>query len=136
MDLEVVAQVIAYAAVGLTVLVGGFLVLDLLTPGSLGQLVMDRNPNAAVLSSGILVALGLVLWFAIFFSDVGWDGLDDAAVYGAIGVAAQAAGFLVLDLLIPGRLGGIVEEPRLHPAAFFAAAGQLAVALVVCASLS
>ncbi len=136
MDIDVIAQVIAYAAVGLAVLAGGFLVLDLLTPGKLGQLVMDRNPNAAILSSGILVSLGLILFFAIFFSDVGWGGLDDAAVYGVVGVAAQAAGFFVLDLLIPGRLASICEEPTLHPAAFVAAAGQFAVALVVCASLT
>ena len=136
MELEAVAQVIAYSAVGLVVLVVGFLVLDLLTPGSLGRLVMERNVNAAVLASGALLGLGLVLWFAIFFSDAGWDGLDDAAVFGAVGVVTQAAGFVVIDLLIPGRLAAITEQPTLHPAAFFAAAGQLAVALVVCASLT
>lgn len=136
MDFEVVAQVLAYSAVGIVVLLLGFFVLDLLTPGSLGQLVMDRNPNAAVLSAGILVSLGLVLWFAIFFSDVGWDGLDDAAVYGVVGVIAQAAGFVALDLIIPGRLGAITEERTLHPAAFVAAAGQVAVALVVAAALT
>ncbi len=134
--LEIVAQIIAYSAVGLAVLVAGFVVLDLLTPGKLGELVMERNPNAAVLSAGILVSLGLILWFAIFFSDAGWDGLDNAAVYGVIGVLAQAAGFVVLDLLTPGRLGAIACEPKLHPAAFVAAAAQLAVALVVCASLT
>lgn len=136
MDIETIAQAVAYTAVGLVVLAGGFLVLDLLTPGSLGQLVMDRNPNAAVLASGALVALGLVLWFAIFFSDAGWDGLDDAAVFGVVGVVSQAAGFFVLDLLIPGKLGSITDEERLHPAAFVAAAGQIAVALVVSASLT
>jgi len=134
--LELVAQVIAYSAVGLAVLVAGFVVLDLLTPGKLGALVMERNPNAAVLSAGILVSLGLILWFAIFFTGAGWDGLDDAAVYGAVGVLAQAAGFLVLDLLTPGRLGSIAADPKLHPAAGVAAAGQFAVALVVCASLT
>ena len=134
--LELVAQVIAYSAVGLAVLVAGFVVLDLLTPGKLGALVMERNPNAAVLSAGILVSLGLILWFAIFFTGAGWDGLDDAAVYGAVGVLAQAAGFLVLDLLTPGRLGSIATDPKLHPAASVAAAAQFAVALVVCASLT
>ncbi len=134
--LELVAQIIAYSAVGLAVLVAGVVVLDLLTPGKLGNLVMERNPNAAILSAGILVSLGLILWFAIFFSDAGWDGLDNAAVYGVIGVLAQAAGFVVLDVLTPGRLGAIATEPKLHPAAFVAAAAQLAVALVVCASLT
>ena len=134
--LELVAQVIAYSAVGLAVLVAGFVVLDLLTPGKLGTLVMERNPNAAMLSAGILVSLGLVLWFAIFFTGAGWDGLGDAAIYGAVGVLAQAAGFMVIDLLTPGRLGSITTEATLHPAAWVAVAAQLAVALVVCASLT
>lgn len=136
MDIELVAQVIAYSAVGLAVLVAGFYVLDTLTPGKLGQLVADGNPNAAVLASGILVSLGLVLWFAIFFTGAGWDGLGDAAVYGVVGVLTQAVAFFVLDLLVPGRLGSITEQPRLHPSAFVAAAAQLAIALIVCASLT
>lgn len=134
--LELVALTIAYSAVGLVVLVAGFVVLDLLTPGKLGELVMERNPNAAILSAGILVSLGLILWFAIYFPGRGWDGLVDAAVFGAVGVLAQAAGFLVLDLLTPGRLGAVATEPKLHPAVFVAAAAQLAIALVVCASLT
>ncbi len=137
MDIELVAQVLAYSAVGLVVLVVGFLVLDALTPGKLGRQVADGNPNASVLSAGILVSLGLILYFAIYFTGAGWDGLGDAAIYGLVGVVAQAAGFFVLDLLIPGRLGAIIlDRPGLHPAAWVAFAAQLAVALVVCASLT
>jgi hypothetical protein len=97
---------------------------------------MDGNPNAAVLAATALVSLGLILWFAIFFTGAGWNGLDDALVYGAVGVGAQAVGFLVLDALTPGRLGVVCEAPKLHPAAFVSAAVQLATALVVCASLT
>jgi uncharacterized membrane protein YjfL (UPF0719 family) len=134
--LELVAQVLAYSGVGLVVLVAGFFVIDALTPGRLGALVMDGNPNAAVLAATALVSLGLILWFAIFFTGAGWNGLDDALVYGAVGVGAQAVGFLVLDALTPGRLGVVCEAPKLHPAAFVSAAVQLATALVVCASLT
>jgi uncharacterized membrane protein YjfL (UPF0719 family) len=134
--LELVAQVLAYSGVGLVVLVAGFFVIDALTPGRLGALVMDGNPNAAVLAATALVSLGLILWFAIFFTGAGWNGLDDALVYGAVGVGAQAVGFMVLDALTPGRLGVVCEAPKLHPAAFVSAAVQLATALVVCASLT
>lgn len=136
MDIELVAQVFAYSAVGLVVLIVGFVVLDLLTPGKLGVLVMERKPNAAVLAAGILISLGLILWFAIFFTGGGWDGLLDAAVYGAVGVLAQAACFFVVELLTPNRFGDIAEDPVLHPAAWVAAAAQIAIALVVCASLT
>jgi uncharacterized membrane protein YjfL (UPF0719 family) len=134
--LELVGQVLAYSGLGLVVLVAGFFVIDALTPGKLGTLVMDGNPNAAILAASTLVSLGLILWFAIFFTGAGWGGLDDALVYGAVGVGAQAGGFVVLDLLTPGKLGAICLRETLHPASFVSAAVQIAVALVICASLT
>ena len=134
--LELVGQVLAYSGLGLVVLVAGFFVTDALTPGKLGTLVMDGNPNAAILAATTLVSLGLILWFAIYFTGAGWEGLDDALVYGAVGVGTQAVGFAVLDALTPGKLGVICEAPKLHPASFVSAAVQIAVALVVCASLT
>jgi uncharacterized membrane protein YjfL (UPF0719 family) len=134
---ELVLQVLAYTGVGLVVLIAGFYVLDLLTPGNLGKLVMEGNPGAALLSFVTLLSLGMVLWFAIFFTgNGGWDGLDDALVFGAVGVAAQAAGFFVLDLLTPGKLATTCFQPTLHPAAWVTAGVQLSVALVVSASLT
>ena len=135
--LELVAQVLVYSAIGLAILVAGFAVMDVLTPGNLGRLVMvDGNPNASVLAASTLVALGLVMWFAIYFTGAGWDGLDDAAVFGAVGVATQAAGFGLLEVLTPGRLRDVVLAPALTPATWVWAAVQLAIALVVCASLT
>jgi len=140
--LELVGQVLAYAGVGLAILVAGFFVLDLLTPGKLGQLVIDGNPNAAILSAATLVSLGLILWFAIFFTGGDWDGLDDTLVYGSVGVGAQLAGFMILDLLTPGKLGDVCMDvesgasTRFVPATWVAAALQFAVALIVCASLT
>jgi uncharacterized membrane protein YjfL (UPF0719 family) len=133
---ELVLQVLAYTGVGLGVLIAGFYVLDLLTPGRLGALVMEGNPGAALLAFVTLLSLGIVLWFAIFFTGAGWSGLDDALVFGAVGVAAQAAGFLLLDLLTPGKLATICFQPTLHPAAWVTAGVQLSVALVVSASLT
>jgi uncharacterized membrane protein YjfL (UPF0719 family) len=143
--LELVGQVLAYSGVGLAVLIAGFFVLDALTPGNLGKLVVDGNPNAAVLAAATLVSLGLVLWFAIFFTGAGWDGLDDALVYGAVGVGAQLVGFMLLDLLTPGKLGDVCmdvnpEDPaataRFVPATWVAGALQFAIALVIGASLT
>ena len=143
--IELVAQVLSYAGVGLGVLMAGFLVLDLITPGSLGKLVIDGNPNAAVLSAATLISLGLILWFAIFFTGAGWDGLDDALVYGAVGVGAQLVAFMILDLLTPGKLAdvcmdipadGSAGSARFVPATWVAASLQIAVALIICASLT
>ena len=134
--LELVPQVLAYTGVGLAVLIGGFIVLDLLTPGQLGHLVMEGNPSAGLLAATALVSLGLILYFAIYFTGAGWRGLDDAAVFGLVGVLAQAAGFFMLDMLIPGKLAAHAFDAKLHPAAWVAAGLQVAVALVVCASLT
>ena len=133
---ESVLQVLAYTGVGLAVLVAGFVVLDLLTPGKLGQLVMEGNKGAGLITATSLISLGLVLYFAIYFTGAGWNGLDDAVVFGIVGVAVQAAGFVILDMLIPGKLGKHCFEPGLHPAAWATAGIQLSVALIVCASLT
>lgn len=134
---ELVGQVVAYAGVGLGVLLLGFFVLDLLTPGSLGKQVMEGNMNAAILTASTLSSLGLILWFAIFFTGEGWDGLDEAAIFGAVGVAAQAIGFLLLDLLTPGKLRVVcMGSNKLHPATLVSASVQFAVALIICASLT
>lgn len=134
--LELVAQVLVYSSVGLAILFAGFAVMDLLTPGRLGRLVAEGSQNAALLAATTLVALGLVMWFAIFFTGAGWAGLDEAAVFGVVGVATQAAGFGVVELLIPGRMRDVVAERRLHPTTVVLSGAQLAIALVVCASLT
>ena len=133
---ELVLQVLAYSGVGLVVLVVGFYVLDLLTPGKLGHLVMEGNPGAGLLAATGLASLGLIMYFAIHFTGAGWDGLDDAAVFGLVGVLVQAVGFFVLDMVIPGKLGDHCFNPTLHPAAYVTAGIQVSVALVVCASLT
>ena len=133
---ESVLQVLAYTGVGLAVLMAGFLMLDLLTPGRLGHHIMNGNPGAGLLAATALFSLGLIQWFAIYFTGAGWSGLDEAAVYGAVGVVAQAVGFLILDLLIPGKLASHAFDEKLHPAAWVTAGLQLSVALIVCASLT
>jgi uncharacterized membrane protein YjfL (UPF0719 family) len=135
---ELVLLTLAYAGVGLVILVAGFFAVDLLTPGHLGRQVMeDRNVNAGLLLAAALFSLGLIQWFAVFFSGGGWSSLIDVVVFGVLGVALQAVGFLVLDALTPGRLGAIcMATERLHPAAGVAASVQVAVALVVCAALT
>ena len=134
--LEEVLQVLAYTGVGLVILVIGFVALDLITPGRLGQQVMEGNPGAGLLAATSLFSLGLIMYFAIYFTGAGWGGLDDAIVFGIVGVVTQVAGFFILDLLIPGKLAEHCFEPKLHPAAWATSGIQVAVALVICASLT
>jgi uncharacterized membrane protein YjfL (UPF0719 family) len=138
-DIELIGQVLAYTGVGLVILVIGFIALDLLTPGRLGTHVMEGNRGAGQIAATGLFSLGLILFFAIYFTGAGWNALDDAAIYGIVGVIVQAIGFFVLDLLIPGKLADHCFETagdRVHPAAFVTAGIQLSVALIICASLT
>jgi uncharacterized membrane protein YjfL (UPF0719 family) len=136
-----ILQALAYTGVGLIILIIGFFVLDLLTPGHLATEVVQGNKSAGVLAAVELMSLGLILWFAIYFNGGGWGALDDAAVFGLLGVAAQAASFKLIDLATPGHLavhswGDRDSHHRVTAAATWAAGAQVAVSLIVCAALT
>jgi uncharacterized membrane protein YjfL (UPF0719 family) len=129
---------ILYFLVGTAVLIIGFIVVDLLTPGKLRQLVfIDRRPNAVVIACANYIALGAVIISAIAnsYSQLG-QGLVGVAVYGLIGVVLQGIALLTLHFVIPGDFHEHVDEPELHPAAFAVAVMLLAVGGVTAAALS
>jgi uncharacterized membrane protein YjfL (UPF0719 family) len=128
----------AYTAVGIALLVLGFLVLDLLTPGRLGRhLVEARSVNAGIVLAAAYLGQGAIAFSTIWTNATSGFGsaLGYTVVFGIIGVLLQAAAFLVLDLLTPGRLGALVTEVDLHPAALVAAASEIAVAAIIIASI-
>jgi uncharacterized membrane protein YjfL (UPF0719 family) len=134
--LELVAQVLAYAGVGVIVLLVGFLATDLVTAGKLRTMVREGRPNAVVVSAATLVSLGLVTFFAIYYTGEDWDGLIDVAVFGAVGVVTQAAVLLIVDFAILGRVEELWTDTQLRLTVFVPAAAQVAAALIVSASLT
>ena len=129
---------ILYFLVGTTVLVLGFVVVDVLTPGKLRQLVfIDRRPNAVMLACANYIALAAVIISAITnsYSKLG-QGLVGVAVYGLIGVVLQGVAILSMHFVIPGDFHEHIDEPDLHPAAFATAVMLLAVGGVTAAALS
>ena len=129
----------AYSLLGIALLVAGFLALDLLTPGRLGQQIWrDRSANAAVVLSAGFLGLGAIEFTAIWTNS--GSGFGSALLwtlaFGLLGIVLQAVSFVVLDVLTPGRLGELVVEPELHPAAFVTAASQLAVSAIIVASIA
>lgn len=129
---------VLYFLVGTAVLIIGFTVVDVLTPGNLRQLVfIDRRPNAVVLACANYIALAAVIISAITnsYSQLG-QGLVGVAVYGLIGVVLQGIALLTLHFVIPGNFHEHVDEPELHPAAFAVAVMLLAVGGVTAAALS
>jgi uncharacterized membrane protein YjfL (UPF0719 family) len=129
---------IAFTILGATLLLGGFLLTDWLTPGDLRrQIWLERNRNAAVFLSSAVVGIALIVFTAIVTSAADLvEGLITTAVFGGAGLMLMAAVFWLVDALTPGRLGEIIIDPQPHPAVWVSSATNLAVALIVAASIS
>lgn len=134
---NVVAAVL-YFVVGIVVFGAGFVMTDVLTPGSLRELVfVAHRPNAVAVACGMYGALALVTTVAIIASSAELaQGLIDALVYGLVGVALQGLTLLVLEALVPGRFRDLIGDEKLHPGAVATAVILLAVGGVNAAALS
>jgi uncharacterized membrane protein YjfL (UPF0719 family) len=138
-DLAVgVGGTVAYAVVGVVLMGLGYGLVDLLTPGKLGELIWrERNPNAALVLLSGLAGVGLIVVTAILTSDDAIvRGLLSTVVYGLLGIVLMGAAFLLLDAVTPGKLGETVTEHALHPAAWVTAVVHLAVAGIIAASVT
>lgn len=133
-----VVATLLYFLVGMAVLVVGFVMVDVVTPGKLRQMVfVDRRPNAVVLTCAMYIALAVVIITAITnsYSQLG-QGLVGVAAYGLMGVILQGIALLTLHFVVPGSFHEHVDEPELHPAAFAIALMLLAVGGVTAAAVS
>ncbi|THV28386.1 DUF350 domain-containing protein [Glycomyces paridis] len=129
---------VAYSAVGIVLMVLGYLVTDWLTPGKLGELIWtERNMNAAILLASNVLGVGLIVVGAIWASEGNvLVGVVSTFVYGVIGLGAMSLAFLVLDWLTPGKLGAIVVAEGTQPAVWVSAAMHLALGGVIAMALS
>jgi uncharacterized membrane protein YjfL (UPF0719 family) len=154
--LESLGATLVYAVMGLGMLVLGYVLIDLLTPGHLGRaLVGDmgsigdvadgerrgRGPSygAAVILSSSILANGLVIFTALWTNVAA--GLGTAVlwtlVFGGLGLVLQAVAFVLVDAVVPGKLADVIfEHDRVHPAAWVMASAHLSVAGIVAASIA
>ncbi len=133
-----IGYAVAYTGVGVTLLTLGFFALDLLTPGHLGRHIWEeRSVNAGLVLAAGFLGQGAIAFTTIWTNATSGFGtaLGYTVVFGILGVLLQAAAFVVLDLITPGRLGAVVTEVRFHPASLVTAASQLAVAAIIVASI-
>ncbi len=137
--IEDLASVFAYGALGIGLLVVGFFVIDALTPGRLGQeLVERRSANAAIVVGAGLLAVGAVITSSIAASleDDLLKGLGSALGYGVAGIVLQGVAFRVMDTITPGRLGDVIYDRQVAPIAVVHAAFSLAVGAMLAASIA
>lgn len=118
-----VVSTVLYFLVGIVVLVAGFGMVDVLTPGKLRREVfVDRRPNAVVITAAMDVSLALVIVSAIkSSSDQLGQGLLDTLVYGLVGVVLQGIALAILESIVPGRFRGFIDSEEFHPASIAAA---------------
>jgi uncharacterized membrane protein YjfL (UPF0719 family) len=129
---------LAYALVGIVLLVLGFIALDLVTPGNLRTIVwVERSWNASLVVASGVVAIGAIVTTAIVTSeDEFLRGLSSAGGYGLLGVVLLGVSFWLVDRLTPGDLGQMLTEIDHHPAAYVTAASHLAVGAIVAAAIA
>jgi hypothetical protein len=131
-------QSIVFGVVGIALMVAGFLLVDVLTPGRLRDLIwVRRNTNAATLLIANQIGIAAIVFTAILTSYPDFArGLASTILFGLIGLGIMALAFLVLDWLTPGKLGEVVCADEPHPAARVSAATHLGAALFVCACIA
>ena len=148
--LESLGATVVYAVRGLGLLVLGYVLIDLLTPGHLGRALVGDAPDgegrgrgpsygAAVILSSSILANGLVIFTALWTNVAA--GLGTAVlwtlVFGVLGLVLQAVSFVLVDAVVPGKLADVIfEHDRVHPAAWVMASAHLAVAGIVAASIA
>lgn len=127
-----------YAGLGLVVLYLGWLAYDLLIPGKLGTILAEgKNLGVGLFTAAGQLGLGAIVFTAIWTNGGGLGtGLGWTVAFGALGVVLQVVAFLVLDAVTPGKLTDILNRAGMPPLALTAAANQLAVAAIVCASIA
>lgn len=136
---EELAAGLLYGLVGITLLVVGFFVIDMLTPGNLGRrLTVDRNRNAGIVAASAMLAIGLIVTSAIIASDGDLThGLGEAAGFGLVGIVLLAVAFGLIDLVTPGKLGeSVMGEEGHEPMVFVTSAALISVGGIVAAAIS
>lgn len=122
----------AYAAVGVILMIVGFYVIDLATPGRLSQVIRsERNPNATLLATSAMIAVGLIVAASIWASGGRLtEGLAGTAVYGLVGIAVQTLAMLLFDKVVGISVRELVKEQELQPGARLLATTHVAIGLI------
>ncbi|MCG5219588.1 DUF350 domain-containing protein [Streptosporangium sp. KLBMP 9127] len=124
--------ILAYATLGVLLLIIGFYVIDLAIPGKLRDLIKsERNPNATMLTSSGLAAVGFIVAASIWSSGGALhEGLLATLVFGLVGIAVQTVAMLLLDQITGISVRDLVKEPELQPGTRLLAVTHLVLGLI------
>jgi len=128
-----------YGFVGIALMCAGFAVIDLLTPGRLGDLIVaHRRRDVGTVVASAMLAVGAIVTSAILASDDDLGrGLADTAGFGLVGIALLGIAFAVVDRITPGRLGDVLADEHEDPAvAYVTSAALLGIGAIIAAAIS
>lgn len=134
-----VVATVLYGVVGAAMLAVGVVALDLATPGSLVTRVRrDRSWNAAVLTAANLVAVTAIVATAGVTSsdDTLAEGLLTMVVYGAVGIALQAALMVAVERGLRSELDELLQKGPLDPLAMALASASVALGVISAVAVS
>jgi uncharacterized membrane protein YjfL (UPF0719 family) len=131
---------VAYTVIGMALLVAGFWLLDLATPGDLRAAVFRNHArDASVVASAHMLATALVIAAAIQSSDDRFsDGIVSAAAHGLLGIVLLTLAVILADILTPGNFRESLtdDDPGLSGGSIVVAGVEIAVALIIAVSIS
>jgi uncharacterized membrane protein YjfL (UPF0719 family) len=124
--------IVAYAILGVILLIVGFYAIDLATPGRLSTLLrVERNPNATLIAASGIVGIGLIVAASIWSSGGALrEGLLATLVFGLVGIAAQTVGMVAFDKVAGISVRELTREQAIQPAAILLAVTHLVIGLI------
>ncbi len=128
-----------YGLVGIALMMVGFMLIDLLTPGKLGDLIVrHRRRDVGIVVASVMLAIGAIITSAILQSEGDLDrGLAETAGVGLVGIGLMGVAFTAVDKVTPGKLGDILTDEHEDPAvAYVVGAALLAVGVIIAAAIS
>lgn len=140
MFLEVLIEtgiVLSYAISGLVLMLIGYFVVDLLTPGKLHEIVWEqKSKGAVILVASDLLGVAIVVIAAIVASADNFAlGIISTLLYGIVGIVLMGLSFLVIDWLTPGKIGDMIRTGENHPEVWVNATAHVGIAGIMAAAL-
>jgi uncharacterized membrane protein YjfL (UPF0719 family) len=132
-----VPAILAYAFLGLLLLLLGYYVTDWTTPGKLSTIIRtEHNPNAAMLAASGVAGVALIVVAAIFTSGGSLiEGLTETLVFGVVGILAQAVASLVFERVIGMDPRRLISEEKLSPASVLIGVTRVGIGLITAFAL-
>ncbi|GAA1870764.1 DUF350 domain-containing protein [Brevibacterium marinum] len=129
--------VLSYAVSGLVLMLIGYFVVDLLTPGRLHVILWEKkSKNAAILVASDLLSVAIIVIAAIRASaDDLLLGIISTLVFGLVGIVLMALSFLLIDAFTPGRLGDMIKPDEFHPEVWVNSSAHVGIAGIMAAAL-